>query len=243
MKTTTLAALPVHPTARHPLTGQPLRAVYIDKYGAPRWPVLGAAPDDPPADPPKDPPSDPKDPPADPPKEPEYKPPATQADLDRIVGDRVARERAKYSDYAELKRKAEAHDKALEEAQTEQERAVSEARKEGEKSAREKSDTRLVTAEARALAAEAKFRNPGIAVRTIDLSDVTVNDDGEVDAEAVKAKLKQLADDEPYMIDDGKPSPKLKPDPSQGPHGEDDKPSVSRGREMWESRRGKAKAS
>ena len=35
-----------------------------------------------------------------------YTPPATQADLDKIVGDRVARERAKYADYADLKAKA-----------------------------------------------------------------------------------------------------------------------------------------
>lgn len=34
---------------------------------------------------------------------PTWAPPATQADLDRIISDRLARERAKYSDYAELK--------------------------------------------------------------------------------------------------------------------------------------------
>lgn len=33
----------------------------------------------------------------------EFKAPATQADLDRIVQDRVARERAKYADYEDLK--------------------------------------------------------------------------------------------------------------------------------------------
>ena len=35
-----------------------------------------------------------------------YTPPATQADLDKIVGERVARERAKYADHADLKAKA-----------------------------------------------------------------------------------------------------------------------------------------
>lgn len=35
-----------------------------------------------------------------------YTPPASQEDLDRIIGERVARERAKYSDYQELKQKA-----------------------------------------------------------------------------------------------------------------------------------------
>jgi len=63
--------LPIHPTLCHPLTGEPLRAVYVDKHGRPRFPIMGGAPDDPPADPPKtDPPADPPktDPPADPPK-------------------------------------------------------------------------------------------------------------------------------------------------------------------------------
>ena len=36
-----------------------------------------------------------------------YTPPATQADLDRIIGERVARERAKYADYTDLKAKAD----------------------------------------------------------------------------------------------------------------------------------------
>ena len=35
-----------------------------------------------------------------------FKAPATQADLDRIVGDRLARERAKFADYDDLKVKA-----------------------------------------------------------------------------------------------------------------------------------------
>lgn len=35
-----------------------------------------------------------------------YAPPATQADLDAIIKDRVARERAKFADYADLKSKA-----------------------------------------------------------------------------------------------------------------------------------------
>lgn len=34
-------ALPVHPTNRHPLTGQPLRAVCLRRDGSPVWPILG----------------------------------------------------------------------------------------------------------------------------------------------------------------------------------------------------------
>lgn len=40
--------LPLHPTARHPLTGLPLRALWVDPRGRARWPMMGGAPDDPP---------------------------------------------------------------------------------------------------------------------------------------------------------------------------------------------------
>lgn len=36
-----------------------------------------------------------------------YTPPATQADLDRIIADRLSRERSKYADYEDLKAKAQ----------------------------------------------------------------------------------------------------------------------------------------
>ena len=96
--------------------------------------------------------------------------------------------------------------------------------------------------EARALAAEAKFRNPALAVRAIDLTGVKVGDDGEVDADAIKAKLKTLSDAEPYLVDDGtKPAPKA--DPSQGGGGgNDDGTSVSAGRDMYTAKHGKKSA-
>lgn len=48
-----------------------------------------------------------------------FTPPATQADLDRIIGERVARERAKYADYADLKDKATKYDEVVEADKTE----------------------------------------------------------------------------------------------------------------------------
>jgi hypothetical protein len=38
--------LPVHPTKRHPRTGEPLQAVGFTRRGRVMWPVLGASPDD-----------------------------------------------------------------------------------------------------------------------------------------------------------------------------------------------------
>ena len=169
----------------------------------------------------------------------EYKPPDTQADLDRIISDRLARERAKYADYADLKKKAEEFDKTAEAAKTEQQKAVDAARKEGEAAAAERANSRLVAAEARALAAEGQWRvSPAAVVRQLDLSGVNVSDSGEVDAVAIKAALADLAKSEPGLVDDGKARPK--PDPSQGGGGEMDKPSVSRGREMYEASRKKS---
>lgn len=131
----------------------------------------------------------------------------TQADVDRIVSERVARERAKYADYAEMKAKATEYDKALEAAKTEQQKAVEVAQKAGYSEALAKANTRLVKAEARALAAAAKFRDPADAVAFLQLDQVKVDDDGNVDAAAVKAALDELAKIKPYLLDDGKPQP------------------------------------
>jgi hypothetical protein len=47
-----------------------------------------------------------------------YTPPASQADLDRIITERLGRERAKYADYDDLKSKAERLDELEAEKQT-----------------------------------------------------------------------------------------------------------------------------
>lgn len=52
-----------------------------------------------------------------------YSPPATQADLDRIVESRLAKERAKYAGYHDFKAKAERLDQAEEAAKTELQKA------------------------------------------------------------------------------------------------------------------------
>lgn len=48
----------------------------------------------------------------------------TQAEMDAIIGDRLARERQKYSDYDSLKEKAAEFDKAEEESKTELQKAL-----------------------------------------------------------------------------------------------------------------------
>lgn len=90
---------------------------------------------------------------------------------------------------------------------TDLEKAVKAARDEGRAEATTAANSRLISAEARAVAAELKFKNPALAIRSADLSAVAVNDDGEVDADAVKAALAALAESDPYLVGDDAPKP------------------------------------
>lgn len=147
----------------------------------------------------------------------EFKAPASQEELNRIIGERVARERAKYADYAEAKAAAKRLAEIEEANASELEKAVKRARQEGAAEVTDAANRRLVAAEARAAAAELRFRNPGLAVKAIDLGEVKVSEDGTVDAAAIKARLADLAKDEPYLVDDGKAGvARPKPDEAQG---------------------------
>lgn len=79
------------------------------------------------------------------PEPPAYTPPATQADLDRIIADRLAREKAKYADYDEAKQKAAEYDRVQEAAKTEVQKIVERA---------EKAERAAAEATAKALRAE-----------------------------------------------------------------------------------------
>jgi len=74
------------------------------------------------------------------PEAPAWTPPASQADLDRIIADRLSREKAKYADYDDVKTKAAEFDKAQEAAKTEAQKLAD----------------RLAAAEAKAQEAEVK---------------------------------------------------------------------------------------
>lgn len=208
--------------------GEVIRPVGFLPNGRPVFPIAGGAPDD---DPKPDDKPEPKDEP------PKFEPITSQEDLNRVLGARIAREREKFADYDAIKAKAAEHDKALEAARTDQEKAVEAAKSEGRTEALTAANGRLVGAEARALAAEAKFRNPSLAVKALDLKGVAVNDEGEPDRAAITAKLKELSDADPYLLDDGK-KPAPKPDRSQGGAGGKAESSVDAGRNLWQERRG-----
>lgn len=56
-----------------------------------------------------------------------FTPPANQAELNKIISDRVTRERAKFGDYGDLKSKAEKFDELDQASKTEQERLTERA--------------------------------------------------------------------------------------------------------------------
>lgn len=85
---------------------------------------------------------------------PGWTPPASREELDRIIGDRLARERARYSDYEDLKKKAAAYDKAEDEKKTAEQRAADRLTD---------LEAKTAAAEARAAAAEAAALRAEIA--------------------------------------------------------------------------------
>lgn len=106
-------------------------------------------------------------------------------------------------------------------SQSDLEKAVTRARNEGKTEARTATNAMLIRAEARALAAEARFRSTA-DIALLDLSQVAVTEAGVVDAAAIRKALDELAENEPWRLDvennigdTGKPRPP-KPDPSQG---------------------------
>lgn len=103
-----------------------------------------------------------------------WTPPASQADLDRIISDRVARERAKFADYDDLKAAAGRLAEIEEANKTELEKAIEKATA---------AEQRLAALEAtnRRLAAIARHQIPG------DYADlVTGSTDEELEASAQK---------------------------------------------------------
>jgi DNA primase large subunit len=153
----------------------------------------------------------------------------TQEDVDRLVTDRLARERKKYGDYDDLKAELTKL-KSAEEERQKAEMSVSE-RLEAEKAAAiqaaedakaELSKTvsaanqRLINAEFRDVARELKLRPDALksALKLVDLSAVEVDDEGNV--KGLEDAVKALIEDNPYMVEQPKKEPKTIGDPSGG---------------------------
>lgn len=120
------------------------------------------------------------------------------------AGKKAIAEERKAKSAAEQRAKAaeEELEKIRSANQSEAEKALDKARKEGRTEATTQSNARLVRAEVKAAAATAQFNDPGDAVAQLhaQLATVKVSDDGDVDEAAVKALIEQLAKDKPYLL-------------------------------------------
>lgn len=129
-------------------------------------------------------------------KKPGGEPTFSQADLDRIVGERLAREKEKTKDYDDLKKKAAAHDKAEAEKLSEVERLTKEKGESDSKAAQAiaTANARLILSEMKLVASTAGIPADRLdaAVKLADLSGVKVADDGTITGakEALEACLK-----------------------------------------------------
>jgi len=124
----------------------------------------------------------------------------SQADVDKMIADRLKRERDKYKDYRDLQVKAAEFDKVAEAKKTAEERALEQAQQ-----AQARADQllqRAVRSEIKALASE-KFADPDDPGGFLDATRY-INGDGDVDTDAIRADLDDLLARKPHL---GKPDP------------------------------------
>lgn len=123
-----------------------------------------------------------------------YTPPASQRDLDKIVGERLAREREKYADYDELKAKASKFDEV---------EAASKSELQKLQDAVTERDAKLATLPREVRSQAIRFASTATSMGFLDPEDalVFVPDDVDLgDSDAVKAALTELAERKPHLV-------------------------------------------
>jgi len=103
-----------------------------------------------------------------------------------------AQNKANLKRIKELEREREDRDKSPDE------KALDDARREAAAEATAKANTRLVAAEFRSAAAK-RVKDPRIAAKLVDLTGIEVDDDGNVDAEAITDALDTLLEEYPDL--------------------------------------------
>lgn len=149
-----------------------------------------------------------------------YTPPATQADLDRIVEARLARERDKFKSYDDFKAKAEKWDQLEDEKKTPSEKAIEEARAQAAGETSAKYERRIASTEIKSLAATVGFLDPADALAV--LGDEVPKKDDEIDVDELKKRVEKLAADKPYLVKEASRKPRTRPTPRTGDQQQDD---------------------
>jgi hypothetical protein len=145
---------------------------------------------------------------------PSFTPPASQADLDRIVEQRLARERQKFADYDDLKAKAAKVDELEAASKTELQKALDEVADRDKKLSELPSQIRRQVVRFASQAAHAGFIDPEDALSFLP-ADTDLDD-----ADAVKAALADLAERKPHLVN-AKPKVKERPKPKPGERDDD----------------------
>ncbi len=115
----------------------------------------------------------------------EFKAITSQADLDRIIGDRVKREKAKFGDYEDLKAKAAKYDEVEEANKTELQKAIERAEAAEKDAATLRSTQQLADLKTQV---SDKYQKAGYNIPPSVLSGTTL-EEIEAHAESVKALL------------------------------------------------------
>lgn len=149
------------------------------------------------------------------PEQPQPEKTFTQAELDRIVRERLARQKEQYADYDTLKADAEQYRQA-QEARKSAEQKLAEQLKAAEQRAAEVERTaqeRLLRAEIIAQAAALNFAAPADAYALLDKSSLTPDESGNFNG--IGEALKALAEAKPYLLKTR--APQVNPtNPNQG---------------------------
>lgn len=131
-----------------------------------------------------------------------FTPPASQEELNRIIEQRLARERGKFADYDDLKAKAAKFDEADAASKSELQKALDQIAERDAKIADLPRQIRGQVLRFASAATARGFLDPEDALAFLP-SDLDVTDEP-----AVKAALDELADRKPHLLRQEKPKPK-----------------------------------
>lgn len=142
----------------------------------------------------------------------EFKPITSQEDLDRRIGDRLARERAKFGDYDDLKAKAAKFDEVDAATKTELQKLQDAVAERDAKIAALPNEVRKQAIRFASIASQRGFLDPEDALVFVDAD---LADDA-----AVKAALDELAERKPHLLRETPKKPPTRPKPKAGAEGE-----------------------
>jgi hypothetical protein len=149
-----------------------------------------------------------------------YTAPATQAELDRIVEARLARERDKFKGHDDFKAKAAKWDQLEDEKKTPSEKAIEEAKAQAAGETSAKYDRRLASTEIKSIAATVGFLDPADAL--VVLGDEVPKKGDEIDVDELKKRVEKLATDKSYLVKEASRKPRTRPTPRPGEQQQND---------------------